>query len=220
MKQRDLKAKAKSYGPRKAEPLTDDDIDKLYECKQLGTATPTSLINTMWFLNTLHFGIRGGAEEHRQIKWGDIVLKSDPQTHLKYLEYHERTTKTRTGDDIRNTRPCPPRMYATTDGSRCPIATYVFYRSMRPQDYSDPDDPFYLAVVTNNKHPRTDEKWFLRGPIGKNKIESLMKNMAKNAGLPEDRKITNTSVRKTLVQKMTDNNVPNSLQVYVTGHKN
>lgn len=44
--------------------------------------------------------------------------------------------------------------------------------------------------------------------------------MAKEAGLPENKHYTNTSVRKTLVQKMTDNNVPDTLQVYVTGHKN
>lgn len=221
MKQRDLKAKGKGSGPQTAEPLTDDDINKLYESNQLGKATPSSLINTLWFLNTLHFGIRGGAEEHRQIRWGDIVLKRDPSTHEEYLEYYERTTKTRTGDDIRNTRSCPPRMYATPNNrDRCPVEIYAFYRAMRPQDYSNPDDPFYLAVVTNNKSPNLNEQWFLRGPIGKNKIESMMKTMAKNADLPSDRKLTNTSVRKTLVQKMTDNNVPDSLQVYVTGHKN
>lgn len=44
--------------------------------------------------------------------------------------------------------------------------------------------------------------------------------MSKNAGLPDNKRITNTSVRKTLVQRMTDSNVPDILQVYVTGHKN
>lgn len=47
-----------------------------------------------------------------------------------------------------------------------------------------------------------------------------MKKMSKNAGLPDNKRITNTSVRKTLVQRMTDSNVPDTLQVYVTGHKN
>lgn len=44
--------------------------------------------------------------------------------------------------------------------------------------------------------------------------------MAEEVDLPKNKHITNTSVRKTLVQKMTDNNIPDTLQVYVTGHKN
>lgn len=60
----------------------------------------------------------------------------------------------------------------------------------------------------------------MRGPVGKNKLDNMMKNMAKQANLPGMERLTNTSVRKSLVQKMTDNQVPDSLQVYVTGHKN
>ena len=220
-KQRDLKAQGKGSKPNKADPLTDEEINHLYECNELGIKTPSSLINTLWFLNTLHFGIRGGSEEHRNIHWGDIQLKHDPANRTDYLEYHERATKTRTGEDLRNTRVCPPRAYATpSDRERCPVHTYMVYQSKRPEGYSNPDDPFYLAVVTNNKNPSVSEKWFLKGPIGKNKIEHLMRTMATNANLPENKRITNTSVRKTLVQKMTDSNVPDSLQVYVTGHKN
>lgn len=43
--------------------------------------------------------------------------------------------------------------------------------------------------------------------------------MAEEADLPQNKWFTNASVRKTLVQKMTDHNVPDTLQVYVTGHK-
>ena len=175
------------------------------------------MINTLWYLNTLHFGIRGGSEEHRQICWGDIQLKHDYASKQDYLEYHERRTKTRTGDDLENTRVCPPRMYAVPeDRDRCPVATYMFYQSKRPDDFCRQDDPFYLAVVTDNKQPAVNARWFLRGPIGKNKIEGIMKKMAEEADLHKNKRFTNTSVRKTLVQKMTDNNVPDTLQVYVT----
>ena len=96
---------------------------------------------TLWYLNTLHFGIRGGSEEHRQICLGDIKLKHDfvLEQSLEYhkrateehsqiclrdiklkhdfvleqsLEYHERATKMRTGEDI---HVCPPVMYATPE---------------------------------------------------------------------------------------------------------
>ncbi|KAK3097037.1 hypothetical protein FSP39_005788 [Pinctada imbricata] len=107
-----LKSLGKGAKPMKADPLTDQDIDKLYECNHLGKSTPTSLMNTLWFLNTLHFGIRGGSEEHRRICWGDVKLQHDPEKNLDYLEYHERITKTRT-DDEQDSRIAPPRMYAT-----------------------------------------------------------------------------------------------------------
>lgn len=70
------------------------------------------------------------------------------------------------------------------------------------------------------KRPRIQDRWFISSPIGVNKLNDIMKKMSKNAGLPENKRITNTSVRKTLVQRMTDSNVPDTLQVYVTGHKN
>ena len=63
---------------------------KLYETCQIGIYTPTSLINTIWYLNTLHFGIRSGWEEHRQFCW----LTFSPNMTLQQNN-HERTTKTR-----------------------------------------------------------------------------------------------------------------------------
>lgn len=189
--------------------------------KLLGKHSPNSVLNTLWFLNTLHFGMRGGSTEHRAMCWGDVVLKRDSDVGLDCLEYHERLTKTRTGEDIRNTRPCPPRMYATPETpNKCPVTLYMFYQSKRPDDFCNATDPFYLAAVTNEKNPDVRSRWFLRGPVGKNKLDNMMKNMAKQANLPGMERLTNTSVRKSLVQKMTDNQVPDSLQVYVTGHKN
>jgi hypothetical protein len=43
-----------------------------------------------------------------------------------------------------------------------------------------------------------------------------MRNLATEAGLAQNKRISNTSVRKTLFKDMTDD----SLQVHVTGHKN
>ena len=72
-------------------------------------------------------------------------------------------------------------------------------------------------LQTTIKNPRIDERWFLSGPIGKNKIESLMKFMAKKSWLTWRSK--NHLTRASANHEMTDNNVPDSLQVYVTGHK-
>ena len=47
-----------------------------------------------------------------------------------------------------------------------------------------------------------------------------MKRMAKAAGLPEDKGLTNHSARKHLVQKLSENNVPPNHITQITGHRN
>ena len=75
--------------PKRADAITDEEINTLYEKGYLGAETHSSLLNTMWFLNTLHFGIRGGREEHRSLCWGDLRLKYDTNIKLEYVEYSE-----------------------------------------------------------------------------------------------------------------------------------
>lgn len=76
-KQKDLKKQGKWNFPKRAEALTDDEVDEMYEKELLGSSTPSSMLNTLWYQNTLHFGIRGGGEEHRRLQWHDIQLKHD-----------------------------------------------------------------------------------------------------------------------------------------------
>ena len=47
-----------------------------------------------------------------------------------------------------------------------------------------------------------------------------MKDCAQQAGIGTDKRITNHSARKTLVQKLQDNNIPPTQIVQITGHKN
>ena len=95
--QKNLKSQGKGAKHMESDFLSDQEINKLYKTNQPGIETPTSVINTLWYLNTLHFGIRGGSKEHRQICWGDILLKHDYVANLDYLEFHERTTKQEPG---------------------------------------------------------------------------------------------------------------------------
>lgn len=222
-KQKDLKKQGLGNRPKAADRIEDHEIDTFYEHKLLGNSTPESLINTLWLNNTMYFGMRGGGEEHRALCWGDVKLYYDSETKLEYLNYNERQTKTRTGIDINNIRDSPPRMYATPDNkARCPVETYKVYSDLRPECYSEDNHPFYLATVTNNDNPNKHARWFLRGAIGKHKLENIMKTMVKKCQLPgmESKRLTNTSVRKHLCQKLLENNVPDTQAVHITGHKN
>ena len=67
-KQKVLKKQGKGNKPKKSQPLTDDEINMLYQKKLLGESTPESLLNTDWFNNTVHFGLRG-AHEHYNLRY-------------------------------------------------------------------------------------------------------------------------------------------------------
>jgi hypothetical protein len=45
------------------------------------------------------------------------------------------------------------------------------------------DKPFYLAAATNVNAPDDKQQWFVRGPVGRNKLNNLMKSMVKEAGV-------------------------------------
>ena len=108
----------------------------------MGPYTPNSLINSLWFNNTVHFGLRGGMQEHRNIMWGDIQIKE--ANGQEYLELQERQTKTRTGENVRDVRPVKPKMWASGDRERCPVMLHKLYASKRPPKYCNPTDPYYI----------------------------------------------------------------------------
>ena len=217
-KQRELKRQGLGNLPNKADAVTDDDIEKLWQCNQLGAANPESIINTLWFFSTIHFGTRT-AEEHRNMCWGDLQLKVDGDGD-EYLKFIERQTKTRTGENPKDVRNVKPKMWSNTDNlSRCPLEVYKQYSLLRPSDYSKPEDPLYLATHTMQGSMKSTDQWFKRQPIGVNKISTIMKRMSVNAGLPPNKKLTNHSARKHMIQKLSDHNVPPTEIMQLSGHK-
>ena len=89
---------------------------------------------------------------------GDIELRRDTNSNLDYVEFNERQTKTRTGEDERNVRDRKPRPYETPANKyRCPVGMYKEYSNRRPRGFCNSTDPFYLAVVTNKEDPRNDD---------------------------------------------------------------
>ncbi|XP_052251685.1 uncharacterized protein KIAA1958 homolog [Dreissena polymorpha] len=59
-KKKSLKKQGMGNRPREAHPLSDTDIDLLWEKGILGTESPKALLNTVWLNKCLHFGLRGG----------------------------------------------------------------------------------------------------------------------------------------------------------------
>ena len=122
----------------------------------------------------------------------------------EYLEWcFERGTKTRTGEVAECIdRAFKPKMFAT-GGARCLVQFYKTYISHRPSSSNQPESPFYLGI----KHKRSSDDivWYIDYPMGKNKLGNLMKTASKVSGIV-GKKVTNHSVRKTMIQRLVDSN--------------
>ena len=151
--------------------------------------------------------------------WGDVKLK-ETADGKEYLKFNERQTKTRTGTDCRDIRAMPPKMFATDGSEKDPVVFYKLYAQKRPEKMNEDNSPFHLAVNNNLKAESLQTKeWFKVGPVGINKLNSVMKTMAQKAGINTER-LRNHSSRKTMIQTLRENDIPPTHIAQLSGHKN
>jgi hypothetical protein len=175
----DLRKMGKGDKPNKAQPLADDEVDKLHTTGQMGMHNPDALLRMLWFQNKVHFGMRT-VTEHVNMKWGDVKLYTT-NTGTEYLQYSERVTKTRTGANPGNTRDVTPKSWNNLENSdRCHVAAYKKYKELRPVKFSSDNEPFYIS--SNTAFDNKSTKWFKSQPAGINKISEFLKIMITNAG--------------------------------------
>ena len=72
-KQRDLKQKGMGTKPNASAALSEEEIRVLFEKDLLESSTAEALLNSVWFNDTIHFGLRG-CKETREMCWGDVKL--------------------------------------------------------------------------------------------------------------------------------------------------
>ena len=161
--------------------------------------------------------MRGG-QEHRDMCWGDVVLK-----------------RADTGRRICNTTNSKQkRVQVETRGISAP-----WHLNWLKHQTSLKDDPsyymndtvmldplislpqihlhcIYLAINYQNDCIRL----FKRMALGQNTLYGLMKNMVKKGGITGDRKLTNHSVRKFMIQKLSDHQLAPTQIAQISGHKN
>jgi hypothetical protein len=215
-KQIELKKQGRGNRPNAAHALSDMDVNMLWGRGGLRQRDPETLIRSLWWINTTQFGMRAGHKEHLAMCWGDVRLQTNPEG-TEYIEkVIERQTKTRSGEDPENTRKIQPTAFSTND-ERCPVALYKLYAQNRPDDMCKADSPFYLGTMHN---PKPGQLWFRRQNLGPNKLGGFMRQMTEAAGIDGgEKKLTNTSARKYLVQTLNDSNVPPTHIAQITGHK-
>ena len=209
-----LKKDGKGNKSKASEPLENSEVQKMWEKGALGDESPEVLQNTVWYLLTLHMGMRG-RDEHYKLKYGDLNIHTTDEGY-KYVEFNERDTKTRSGESSAS-RPFSPKMWSTPQNNQqCPVRIYEKYLQKRPPQMCEPDSPFYLAV--NYKPSPANEYWYKQQKMGKERIGNIMKRMAAAADITG--KKTNHSARKTMITALTKNDVPETQIMQLSGHTN
>ena len=160
-------------------PTSNEDLEAFCRANQLGVNTPESLVNTAWFSTILYFGRRGRENQHA-MKPSDLQLKTTT-SGPKYFVLREWATKNHPGGVSHNKDESQSVMIAWPGNLRCPVACLEKYLAKR--------DPRCDALWQKRKNHNassfhsTDEVWFCNVPLGKHKVENLLTEMCKTAGL-------------------------------------
>lgn len=202
------KSSGKGNRPNRAMPISSEEEAKFWDTKAFGFQHPMALLRVLFWYFTMLFGLRG-RNEHHQMLWGDVELKTSSDG--EYLEYTERLTKTRRGAS--SGRAFQPRIFPLHDRNRCPVEAFKLYASKRPTNSECPK--FYLAV---NYSFEKSGNWYKNSPLGVHSLGNLLSSAAKIAQI-EGKKIVNHSARKTAIKRLLDGGCPESYVTQLTGHK-
>ena len=163
--------------------------------KKRNWKSPQVLVQTVWWLLTQYFGLRG-RQEHHSMKVEDFSFRLD-ENNMEYVEFIENPTKTRQTGLSAKPRSFLPKMFATGD-ERCPVAIFNEFLWRRPPELRT-TGPLYLSCVSNP----SSQVWYKRQPMGENKINGMMKSAIERTSLEDSsKKFSNHSARKTVVKKL------------------
>jgi hypothetical protein len=214
-KARQLRAAGMGRKPNASKALTKAEEKILWETGRLGDSTPTWLLRTMWFNNTEYFGLRG-VQEHITMTMDNFLHKTSEEGR-KYIEFVEDPTKCRQSGLRPKLRVSNTKMFAV-GGSRCPVRLFQYFVSKRPADMRNAGR-FYLTPRRPVDDYLACSEWYLRNPMGKNKISSIMKELISGTDVELSRKkLTNHSGRKTCIKRLKAAKIPESSIIKVTGH--
>ena len=213
-KARELRAAGMGKKPNARDPLTDVDENALWVAGKLGAIDPKTLQQTVWYLLTLHMGLRA-VQEHTTMEVTNFVERV-AKNGMTYIEFHEKPTKTRNSGLNPKKRPAQPKMFATGD-VRCPVRLFKLYLSKRPPGFQK-TGRFYLHPIVDGSH-QFRQDWYKTSPMGKNLVSCFMKEIIRGTPIEtSNKKISNHSGRKTVVTKLRSAGVPDTSIVKVTGH--
>jgi len=164
-KVRKLREQGKGKRPNRSRSLTKEEKEVLWQNSQLGASTPRALLNTMWWLHTQHFGLRG-RQEQNQMKVEYFTLQRDDDGH-EFLTFAEGPTKRTQGGLSVKTRLVTSKMFARGNKERCPVILFNLYLEKRPNNVRK-SGPFHLTVIVK---PCSFKGLVQENPNGKERLK-------------------------------------------------
>ena len=205
-----LRQQGKGKRPNKSQPLTSEEESSLWLKGQLGDFNGEVLTNVNFKNLTEQLGFRG-RQEHYDAYVEDFVIRQQ-EDGSEVVEFREGATKTRSGGLTISRRTTPQAMYSTDGGKTDPVRLFKLWLSKRPDGMKD-KGPLYLSVINR---PKSNDIWYTKIRMGENTIGNIMKSMA--SCLKTNKKLTNHSMRKTLVSKLKKSGQPRNVICEITGH--
>jgi hypothetical protein len=126
--------------------------EMLWEHEKLGNSSPQALINTMWWLLTQYFILRG-RQEHHTMAVKDFEF-GENDIGITYVSFKKNPTKTRQGLHITR-RQQLPKMFVTGE-KRCPVSLFKEHLSRRPVSLGT-NGPFYLTPLSKTTQTTTSD---------------------------------------------------------------
>ena len=188
---------------KKAEVISKEDEEALWENGILGSENPKQLTRTLIFTLGLHLSLRA-SQEHRDLEFGpesQIVLRED-ENGDEYLQYCERVSKNKQyGLKHSRMEPKQTRIYALPiRPERCVVTLYKKYINHRPEmNGGTACKSFYLAAKTNYIDGPI---WYKSSALGIHSIENSTKEVMKQLKNDQGNRYTNSSLRRTAKNRL------------------
>ena len=196
---------------KRADCISEDTEEKLWEENVLGDDTPAKLVDTLVFCFGLNFALRSG-QEHRDLR-PDMLQLVTPPDATAYLIYTESGSKNWQGglNERKVTNKSVKCFANDADPSRCCIRLYQKYMALRPKD--SPKDVFYLKPFANP----CQDCWYYNRAIGHNVLGNTVKRLCTAIGV--DGHFTNYSLWRTCATRLFQAGVDEQQIMGITGHR-
>ena len=208
---KELKSTGK-YQVKKAEVITEEQENCLWEKGLLGDKNPQQLLDTLIFYIGFCFALRSGMEHRRLRFYPSQIQLFEPTNGRNYVMYTEDVSKTNQGGLVhRKKEPKQVVQYANDiHPERCLVRLYKMYVSKCPVDR--PDGAFYLKPLAKP----TQTCWYQKTPVGHNTLQKTVSRLCDSAGF--DGHFTNHSLRATSATRLFEAKVDEQLIMQRTGH--
>ena len=188
-------------------PITQEDMKKLYCSRYLSTDTPFGLQNKVFVDFMLYFANRG-RENLRDMKKTDFISSYDADGK-RFIMMKDKLTKNDRGADA--DRHKSPRMYEVEGSLICPVDSFNKYVSVLHKECE-------LFWQKPKREPNVKiDCWYENMGLGKHTLGAKMKMLSSSAGL--SRPYTNHCLRATCVTTLTELGFEARQIMAVTGHK-